>query len=71
VRAAAVSLGVRAAAIPSSSGSGAPRQVTDDDALMARGQASTMLLNRTSGASHPRADGDGGCARRDRLRQQR
>jgi hypothetical protein len=71
VRAAAVSLGVRAAAIPRASGAGAPRQVTDDDALMARGQASTMLPNRTSGASHPRAGGDGGCARRGRLRQQR
>jgi hypothetical protein len=49
----AVSLGVRAAAIPGASGSGVPRRATDGDAPMAGGQAPTALLNRMSGGGAP------------------
>jgi hypothetical protein len=47
--AAAVSSGVRAAAIPGASGCGVPRRTTGGDAPMADGQAPTALPNRTSG----------------------
>jgi hypothetical protein len=67
----AVSLGVRAAATPGASGGGAPRRATDGDAPMAGGQAPMALPNRTSDDGDPRPSGDGGCARRGRLRQQR
>jgi hypothetical protein len=46
---AAVSSGMRAAAILWASGCGAPRRSTDGDAPMAGGQAPTALPNQTSG----------------------
>jgi hypothetical protein len=50
---AAVSLGMRAAAIPGASGCGAPRRATGSDAPMAGGQAPMALPNRTSGGGAP------------------
>jgi hypothetical protein len=67
----AVSLGVRAAAIPGASGCGALRRATGGTLLWRAGKHRRCSRTGRAAATHPRPGGDGGCSRRGRLRQQR